>query len=95
MPVEFKGRIAFCPIIDPTDDSGFGIGVAEENERGYRPYRGLSFHTHEDAQATASMMNERLGLSEREAALIIASTMRSDRSERRRLERARQGKGAA
>jgi hypothetical protein len=85
---QFKDRIAFAAVIRTQVGEGekrpFGLGVVEEDEPGYYPYRGPSYESFETAQAAATTLNERLGLSEREAALIVASSMRSDWHERRR-----------
>ena len=86
--ITFKGQIAFCVAMGREGDgANYILGVAEENEYGYRPYRGLSFDSWDAAQARADEMNERLGLSKRDAALIVASTMRGERSVRAQIRR--------
>jgi hypothetical protein len=59
-------------------DRAFGIGLAEENERGYWPQAGFgTFATYDLAVAKASELNARLGLDPMDAAMIVASSMRA------------------
>lgn len=76
-------RIAFATIVshDPATGRDFGIGLAEENEPGYwpKPEHG-PFATWDLAAAKARELNHRLGLSDEEAAHIVASSMRRRKS---------------
>lgn len=77
--VTFKGRIAFAVVIPEKpgpNGEGWILGVAEENQAGYRPYLGLFFPTEDEARQCADQLNDRLCLSRHDAALIIASSMR-------------------
>jgi hypothetical protein len=83
---EFKGRIVFWGV--PLDPAGgavprFGLAVVEENEPGYHPYRDVTFESKELADDAAEGLNQKLGLSREEAAIIVASSMRVQNQGRR------------
>jgi hypothetical protein len=58
------------------DGSGWGIGVAVEDEPGYHPVAEYGPYTSGRAWKVVDGLNRRLGLDEKTAALIIASSMR-------------------
>ena len=66
-------RYAYAAVIE---DNKYGIGRADENIRGYTPMEEFSFETWVEAEKKAEEMNHKLGLSPREALMIVASTMR-------------------
>ncbi len=65
-------RIAIVAVVQK--DTGYGLGIAEENEPGYTPLPG-AFPSWETAAAEAADRNTRLGLSADEAWRIVASSM--------------------
>lgn len=66
--------LAYVAVIS---EEGYGLGVAVRDQAGYHPLREpLTFETYDEANTAARTMNERLGLSPREADEIIASSMR-------------------
>jgi hypothetical protein len=68
----------------------FGIGLAQENERGYYPQVGFgSFDTYEAASAKAQELNALLGLSADDAAMIVCSSMRKQNQEKRAAKEAK------
>lgn len=68
-------RMAYAVVID-RERGGFTLGVAKENENGYHPFtRAACFPTYERAQEVADQQNKLLGLTPREACLIVTSTM--------------------
>lgn len=68
-------RMAFAVVID-RDRGGFTLGVAKEGEKGYHPYTRAACHpTFDAAQQVADQQNQLLGLTPKDAALIVASTM--------------------
>lgn len=71
-----KRRIAYTAVVR---HPGFGIGVAEENDSGYWPLASEGrFATWEEASQRARTLNqEKLKLTEEDAALIVASSMRA------------------
>lgn len=83
----------FCYWVNPTSGPiqigtqvGYILSAVEENQKGHSPMKGNPAKlqapwvwgpTLEDAEAIAQRMNEKLGLSERDVAEIIASSMRA------------------
>ncbi|HKV44610.1 MAG TPA: hypothetical protein VJT32_08055 [bacterium] len=64
--------------------SAFGIGLAQEDERGYYPQVGFgTFATYDDACEKARELNTRLGLDPVDAAMIVASSMRTQNRQNR------------
>jgi hypothetical protein len=70
---ELDVRSAFTPIVV---EEGYILGRADENIPGYTPIYAKVFDTIEEAEQTADELNERHGLTKKEAYEIIASTMR-------------------
>lgn len=69
------GNKAWTPIIL---DRGFSLGIATKNEPGYQPLKdstGLTFDSWDEADKIADALNKRLGLSLKDAAKIVASSM--------------------
>jgi hypothetical protein len=71
-------RIAYTPILG--DDGEYRLGIAEEGKPGYYKVKddsdlGGTYRDRKDAQATADVMNERLGLSKQEALKIVSSSL--------------------
>ena len=56
-------------------DSGWQLGVAVANERGYNPVTGKTFVGHDEAQEWADSLNRHLGRDEKLVHAIIGSTM--------------------
>lgn len=54
----------------------WGLGVAVRDESGYYQTDLPTYDTVEAAEAHADILNERMGLSEKEAIRIVASSMR-------------------
>lgn len=67
---------AFVPVIG-NKETPWNIGAAFENERGYNKTTYEGFKTQDEAAGFCEMMNSRMGLTEREADLIIISSMRT------------------
>jgi hypothetical protein len=62
----------------------FGIGLAQEDTRGYYPQLGFgSFESYELASEKARELNTRLGLDPMDAAMIVASSMRTQNRAKR------------
>ncbi len=60
------------------DGPKFGIGLAEENERGYWLQQGFGqFDTYDLAGVKRDELNTQLGLDKDDAAMIVASSMRA------------------
>lgn len=64
-------------------EDGYFLGIAVEGESGYHPMKEGSDHAgdwgdYERVREAAEDLNERLGLSKVDAAIIVASTMRKD-----------------
>jgi len=66
---------AFVPVIG-NKETPWKIGSAYENERGYNQTTYEGFQTQDEAADFCEMMNSRMGLTDREADLIIISSMR-------------------
>ena len=64
-------RYAYVAVIT---DKGYSIGLAIEGEKGYRPSN-YEYNTWQQAQETANLMNDKLGLSRKEASEIVIKTM--------------------
>jgi len=80
---DVSGRLAFTAIVDP--DNGYILGIAEENVAGYSPVVdkwGAPFNTYNQAKIAADAQNARLGLTPKEAWLIVASSMGAQRRTR-------------
>jgi hypothetical protein len=62
--------------------AGWYLGICKWGEPGYHRYtrRNRPFKNQAEAEEVAKSQNALLGLTEKQAALIVASTMRSDRS---------------
>jgi hypothetical protein len=71
-------RFAFAAIVSRQHDGrDFGIGLAEENDPGYWPQPGFgSFTTWTEASDKARQLNASQGLTDDDAAHIVASSMR-------------------
>jgi hypothetical protein len=71
-------RFAFAVILSRQPDGReFGIGLAQENDPGYWPQPGFgSFPTWSEASDKARRLNTTQGLTDAEAAQIVASSMR-------------------
>jgi hypothetical protein len=83
-----------CYVIVPQEfvpEQGFRACVCIEGETGYRPTGNWPYHGRvgetmpyfwglslDEAEQAAKKQNERLGLTEKDVAIIIASTMRED-----------------
>lgn len=78
--IEAKGiNAVFAAVID-RERGGFTLGVCKKDEKGYHPYnRARCWTTFEAAQEEAMLLNERMGLTRKEAFIIIASTMGGSR----------------
>jgi hypothetical protein len=62
----------------------FGIGLAQEDERGYWPQAGFgTFDSYDAASTKARELNALLGLSAEEAAMIVCSSMRVQNQQKR------------
>ncbi len=57
------------------DESGWIVGIATENEAGYRALNYGPYETEARAQMVAATMNKALGVSESRAILIAMSSM--------------------
>ncbi len=68
-------NFALVPVIG-NEETPWHIGAAFENERGYNHTTYEGFQTHDEAADFCEMVNERMGLTDREADLIIISSMR-------------------
>jgi hypothetical protein len=60
-------------------DKGFTLGVAVEDEAGYYVTDYPSVDTYDKATKWAADLNERMGLTEKQAMLIVVSSMRKGR----------------
>ena len=75
-------NLAYFPVVAK---DGWRMGIAEEGKPGYFKVKdesdlGGTYPSREEAQATADAMNERLGLSKKAAAKIVASSLAKARS---------------
>ena len=70
----FNKPFALVPIVGDSTEH-WKIGVATANEQGYDPTTWQTFDTRNEAAEFCEMMNEKMGLTDREANLIIISTM--------------------
>lgn len=66
-----KGEYCYVAVIS---ENGYSNGVAVKGEKGYHPLS-WEFKTWADAENNAKLLNAKLGLTEKEAALIAISTM--------------------
>ena len=74
-------RTAFAAVCD---GAFFGIGLAEEGERGYFPQAGFGhFGTYDEARIKADELNAQLGLDKMDAAMIVAGSMRSQNTRKK------------
>lgn len=74
--IEAKGITAVFAAVLDRERAGFTLGVCKRGEKGYHHYnRAACWPTFEEAQEVAMQLNEKMGLTRREAAIIIASTM--------------------
>jgi len=67
------GKFAYTAIVT---SSGYTLGRADYGTKGYSPVKGRSFKTWDEAKAAAKEMNDKEGISEREALEIVFNTMR-------------------
>ena len=74
---ENRGPIAIVAVVSEEMPGHFGLGIAVANERGYHPIPAgwAIFETMELAEAESDRANAALGLDERQAFGIVASTM--------------------
>lgn len=68
-----RGKVAYTAVVTK---KGYFLGVAQFGSSGYSLVRTPPFWTYEAAQAAARKENERMGLTDLEAAIIVADTMR-------------------
>jgi hypothetical protein len=69
---------AFVAVID---ESGWQLGVAVANERGYNPIAGKTFAAQAEAKQWADGLNAHIGRDEDSVIAIICSTMGGNRVE--------------
>lgn len=72
-------RIAYTAVL--TDAGEYRLGIAKEGETGYYAVRedsdaGGAFESLASARIAADAYNERLGLTKKEAAILVCGTMR-------------------
>ena len=74
-----KPDVALTAVMTGDDDKPYGVGVAEQNVQGYSPfYKGdLWFKTYQEAVTYADDYNKKMGLTPKEAYMIVASSMRA------------------
>jgi len=70
-------RKCFTPVIEP---EGIGLGIAVEGESGYYKTDYPHYDNYDDAWEHADILNDRLGLSRKDAMVIVGSTFKSIRS---------------
>lgn len=72
--------VALTAVMTGNDQKPYGVGVAEQGVPGYSPfYKGdLWFKSYIEAQKYAKNYNEKMGLTEKEAMMIVLSSMRAD-----------------
>jgi len=68
-------------------DKAWGIGIAVEDENGYRPVNEYGPYTEERARMVAKNLNTRIGLTDEEVWKIVASSMRGTAIRRQRRPR--------
>lgn len=66
-------RLAYTAIVE---NSGWTLGIAEEGFPGYSPMKG-TYPDEASARKSAKELNDKLGLTERDALGIIASSFRA------------------
>ena len=68
-----KGKYAYTAVVT---EKGFFLGRADFGERGYTPLKCAGYDSYEAAREAADEINKKLGLTQLEAAIIVADTMR-------------------
>jgi hypothetical protein len=77
-------RYAFTALVNPESDGvPFILGRCDEGEPGYSRVEGVGFTSYEMASAFVQRRNEDLGLSPKDAALIVLGTMVREPARRR------------
>lgn len=72
LQTESRVDFAYTAIVE---ESSYTVGRADENISGYTPM-GRKFDSYKAAKDMADSLNADLGLSKRDALIIVASTMR-------------------
>ena len=71
-----NSKHAFVAVVTSECTTGYGVGIATENEPGYQMVE-PNLSSYEAAKLRANGLNEQAGLSAKDAFMIVASSMRN------------------